>query len=166
MDNNQTQDNSQSNNAEPMSSIFDQKATLLPGSDGIQQVIINKVLTMTKEIIDLRNQASGDNPETQQQLLQKEGALGGKIFGELRPDQSRTFFCLNETTWIWSDNWFDRNERRATNQTVHYQVQKLGVTKITQGISSAFIEGDEFKNFFNAVTIYHRLVRRQVYGLE
>lgn len=149
-----------------MASLFEQKATILPGSDGIQQVIINKILAMNKEIIDLRAQASGGSPETQQQFLQKEGVLGGRIFGEPRPDQERTFFCLSENTWIWSDNWFNREERQTTRQTVRYEVQKQGVTKIAQNMSPIFIEGDEFKNFFNAVTVYHRLVKRQVYNIS
>ncbi len=44
---------------------------------------------------------------TERDLIRMESAIGAKIFGPVAKGHRREFFCLDETAWIWFEEWVD-----------------------------------------------------------
>ena len=40
-------------------------------------------------------------------LLHYEAKIGGEIFGPVPQGTRREFFCLDERTWVWHEEWTD-----------------------------------------------------------
>lgn len=134
----------------------------LPSQDTHQAMLLAKILEIGREVMEMRRAADPEG-DRGQALLQREGVLGGRIFGPLRNDQERSFFCLNENSWIWHESRFNRATRQTEKQAIHYEVQAQGITKLVQNGEAILLEGGEFKNFFDAVVVYLRIVERQIY---
>ena len=41
------------------------------------------------------------------ELIRREAAIGGTLFGSLPKGGQRQFFCLDEHSWIWYEEWKD-----------------------------------------------------------
>ena len=99
---------------------------------------------------------------TERQLLQLESQIGAAIFGELPPKTVRSFFNLDETTWVWHEETVDEAGKHVVN-TIRYEVQKQGVLKVQEGARYSYIEGVELNNFIVAVQQYYERVMREIY---
>ena len=42
---------------------------------------------------------------TERELIQLESEIGAQLFGEIPKGHRREFFCLDEKTWIWYEEW-------------------------------------------------------------
>ena len=99
---------------------------------------------------------------TERDLLKQESKIGAELFGPMPKGRRREFFCLDESTWIWHEEW--RDEKGVDKQsTVRYEVHTNGILKITDGPRYKFIEGDELKNFAEATRIYYERTAREIY---
>lgn len=140
-----------------------------PDDNSGQQAVLNDLLEMSRQVMERRTLraevTAGANQvsEVQQQLLQSESQIGARIFGFLRADQERSFFCLNETTWIWYEGWYDNATRQPVKQTIRYEISTDGVLKTSQTRGYNFIDGDELENFYNAVKVYSVVTEREMY---
>lgn len=141
-----------------------------PDDNSGRQAVLNDLLRMSQQIMERRISRSksiavgtSQASEIQQQLLQTESQIGARIFGILRTDQERSFFCLNETTWIWYEGWYDNITRQPIKQTIQYQISSDGVLKTDQTKDYNFIDGDELENFYNAVKVYSVVTEREMY---
>lgn len=99
---------------------------------------------------------------TERELIQMESEIGGKLFGEVPKGHRREFFCLDDKTWVWYEEWIDQSGKRH-NMTVRYEVQEKNILKVQEGARYSFLEGDELKNFMAAINAYHERVAREVY---
>lgn len=97
---------------------------------------------------------------TERELLEKESKIGARIFGPLPNGGRREFFCLDETSWIWYEEWRDEKGQKQKT-TVRYEVQDVGILKIQEGGRYSYLEGVELDNFVAAAKAYHN----QVLGL-
>jgi hypothetical protein len=103
------------------------------------------------------------NKLTERELIQLESEIGSKLFGDIPKGHRREFFCLDEKTWIWYEEWIDPDTNKRGNMTVRYEVHANGVLKVQEGARYSFIEGEELNNLLAAATMYYEQVARGVY---
>lgn len=99
---------------------------------------------------------------TDRDLLKLESKIGATLFGPVPEGRRREFFCLDEATWIWHEEW--RDEKGIERQsTVRYEVHSNGILKVTDGPRYQFIEGKELDNLVEATRLYHDMVAQRIY---
>lgn len=103
---------------------------------------------------------------TERELIQLESEIGAQLFGDIPKGHRREFFCLDETTWIWYEEWVDPKTNKRHNMTVRYEVHNNGVLKVQEGARYSFIEGEELNNLLTAATMYYEQVARGIYGID
>lgn len=94
-------------------------------------------------------------------LLRHLAKLGGGVFGPIPEGVRREFFCLDEFTWVWHEEWTDQNgDRQAL--TTRYDVRPTGVLK-SQGTNSyQHLSAEEERNFRAAVKLYSEGARAEL----
>ncbi|MEO6761520.1 MAG: hypothetical protein ABI220_04060 [Candidatus Saccharimonadales bacterium] len=86
---------------------------------------------------------------------------GGEVFGPIPAGRRREFFCLDEHTWVWHEEWTDENSiRRAV--TTRYDVRPNGILKAQDGQPYQPLSGDETRRLLGAARQYRQLVANQV----
>lgn len=96
-------------------------------------------------------------------LIRREAKIGGEILGKQPQGGRREFFCLDEHTWIWHEEWTDSNGRRQI-RTTRYDVRPNGVLKAQDGQNYQPLSDSEAVTFRNAVQIYNRRIRNELYS--
>lgn len=99
---------------------------------------------------------------TERELLTLESEVGSKLFGPVAPGRRREFFCLDEQTWIWHEEWIDESKKLQIS-TVRYEINEHGVLKVQEGARYSYLEGEELQNFGVAIRMYYEQVAREVY---
>jgi hypothetical protein len=95
--------------------------------------------------------------KTQRALLRKEAEIGGRLFGPIPKNRRRQFFCLDEHTWVWHEEWLDqRKQRRAI--TTRYEVRPNGVLKLQDGHIYQRLSRQEARNLYRSVELYRQKV--------
>ena len=97
--------------------------------------------------------------ELERRFLRMEAEIGGKLFGPVPQGHRRQFFCLDEHTWIWHEEWLENGQRKVV--TTRYTVRPEGVTKSQNGQSDRWLSRDEARNLRAAVIAYHQRVNEQ-----
>lgn len=90
-------------------------------------------------------------------LIHFEARIGGRLFGETPKDHRREFFCLNESTWVWHEEWIDQSGQHQA-LTTRYDVRRDGSVIKAQGSSYQRLQPDELRNFKQAVRLYGQQV--------
>jgi hypothetical protein len=86
-------------------------------------------------------------------LIHHEAKIGGTLFGEIPRGTRREFFCLDEHTWVWHEEWTDNAGKRQI-MTTRYDIRPDGVLKSQGGQSYRKLKGVEASNFRKAVENY------------
>lgn len=102
---------------------------------------------------------------TERELLNRESEIGSQLFGPIPDGHRREFFCLDETTWIWYEEWKD-DKGVKQQATTRYEVHDNGILKVQEGARYKFIEGDELQNLVTATRLYYQRVAREIYGRD
>ena len=102
--------------------------------------------------------------EVYRDLIRKEAKVGGRLFGQVPQNGRREFFCLDESTWVWHEEWMDQGGLRHS-LTTRYDVRTNGVLKAQDQLPYQYIGVDEAKRFFHAISLYNRQVDAEVYSL-
>lgn len=102
--------------------------------------------------------------ELYREIIRHEAKVGGRLFGPVHKDARREFFCLDEHTWIWYEEWIGQDGRRRT-VTTRYDVRPSGILKAQDGQPYRHIEIDEAKSLYHAVSLYNKHVDAELYGL-
>lgn len=90
-------------------------------------------------------------------LIHYEAKIGGQIFGHIPEGRRREFFCLDEHTWVWHEEWNDAaGQRHAV--TTRYHVRPSGILKSQNGHPYQLLTQEEKYNFFAAVEQYERRI--------
>jgi len=132
-----------------MSNLFQKTITLLTGSP---DPAISFKMPKRKAVKKL----------TERDLLRLESQIGSQLFGPIPDGHTREFFCLDETTWIWYEQWRDQNGV-SKSSTTRYEVHPKGVLKVLEGARYTYIEGQELDNLLHATRLYYEKVARDVY---
>ena len=90
-------------------------------------------------------------------LLHYEARLGGELFGPIPEGSRREFFCLDERTWVWHEEWNDHKGKRHV-MTTRYDVRPQGVLKSQGAHSYEALSKQEAENLYKAVHLYEQRV--------
>lgn len=101
----------------------------------------------------------------ERELIRKEAQVGASVFGQVPKGHHREFFCLDRSTWVWFEEWYDVNYKTNKNMQVRYEFQDRGVLKTVDGVHLGYVEGQELSRLLEAIRSYHDKVAVEVYGL-
>jgi len=101
---------------------------------------------------DQRRQAEAYNT-----ILHQAAKLGGQLFGPIPKGHRREFFCLDEHTWVWHEEWIDDNRKRQV-VTTQYHVRPDGVLKSQGDQTYRRIGEAELYNLYHAVELYEEMM--------
>jgi hypothetical protein len=105
---------------------------------------------------------SGRNHDLYSNLIRREARLGGTIFGPQPKNGRREFFCLDEHTWVWYEDWLDgKNIRRS--RTTRYDVRDRAILKSYNGGPYQKVSQAEAKRLLEAARIYEQRVKNELY---
>lgn len=99
---------------------------------------------------------------TERQLIELEAEIGGRLFGPIPAGHKREFFRLDNSTWVWHEEWNDENNQRHVTST-RYEIHSNGVLKAQDGKIYRFIQGEELRNLTVAAQLYYEAVARGIY---
>jgi hypothetical protein len=112
--------------------------------------------------------AGFDTQESRQEklrrdLMRHEARIGGQLFGPVPPGGRREFFCLDEHTWIWFEQWKDKNGN-IQSRTTRYDVRPEGIVKAQDGSPHwQKLSDRETVRLYNAAKAYRSRVFSEVY---
>ena len=95
-------------------------------------------------------------------LIRHEAKIGGKLFGPVPKGGRREFFCLDKYTWVWHEEWMDKNGKRQ-NKTTRYDFREDGVLKSQNGRYQP-IGPEEAKHLRDAIRLYVEKVDQELYS--
>lgn len=98
---------------------------------------------------------------TNRDLIRLESKIGAQLFGPLAKGHRREFFCLDEHTWIWYEEWTENGKKQSV--TTRYEIQPTGVLKVQDGHPYQVVAGDELRNLLHATRMYTEHVVRGMY---
>lgn len=91
----------------------------------------------------------------------REGArIGGTLFGPVPKGSRREFFCLDEHTWVWHEEWTDTSSIRHT-RTTRYDVRPNGIFKAQDGMPYQPVTAEEARRLTAAALQYERRVHEK-----
>lgn len=96
-------------------------------------------------------------------MIRREAAIGGQLFGPIQPGGRREFFCLDRSTWVWHEEWVDKAGKRHM-VTTRYDVRPHGVFKAQDGQPYQPLVGQEVTHFAQAIKLYNKRVKAELYG--
>lgn len=120
--------------------------------------MLNRIRQRTAQ----QNQAKAQ-AEDYRNLIRKEAAIGGTLFGALPKGHRRDFFCLDEHTWVWHEEWLDKLGQRHI-RTTRYNVRPSGIIKIQDGKGYQALSPTETAHLREAVQLYYQRVTRELYS--
>lgn len=98
-------------------------------------------------------------------LLRHLAKLGGGVFGSIPRGVRREFFCLDERTWVWHEEWDDQAGQHHAI-TTRYDVRPDGILK-SQGVNSyQRLSVQEERNFRAAVDLYGQRTYAEIQRLR
>lgn len=119
--------------------------------------MINKLLKLTGIQSEEERKA-----KLYRSLLRHEAKIGGELFGPVPNGGRREFFCLDEYTWIWYEEWIDKNKQRQS-RTTRYEVRPGGIVKIQDGNSFQQLSEREALRLYEAMESYERRAKNELY---
>lgn len=114
----------------------------------------------------LTGAVSQDDARTREyrEAIRREAKIGGELFGPIPAGGRREFFCLNDRTWVWHEEWVDQQGIRQAI-TTRYDIRPTGILKAQDGRPYQYIGYDEAKRFNQAVRLYNKRVNAELYAI-
>ncbi len=100
--------------------------------------------------------------ELYRNLIRHEARIGGQLFGAVPMGTRREFFCLDENTWVWHEEWTD-NTGKHHAKTTRYDVRPNGILKSQDGHYEQ-VSLDEGRRLHQAAQAYRQRVRKELYS--
>lgn len=101
--------------------------------------------------------------ELYRSLIRREAKIGGELFGSVPTGGRREFFCLDEHTWVWHEEWLNADGRRQI-RTTRYDVRPGGILKAQDGQGYQRISLPEAERLLSAMKLYEQRVRTDLYA--
>lgn len=95
-------------------------------------------------------------------LIRHEARIGSTVFGEIPKGHRREFFCLDEHTWVWHEEWRDENGQEQI-RTTRYDVRPDGILKSQNGHYQK-VQDQEARRLRQAAYVYLQRVNREMYN--
>lgn len=96
-------------------------------------------------------------------LLRHEAKIGGTVFGPIPEGTRREFFCLDEHTWVWHEEWDGQNGQRQV-RTTRYDVRPGGILKSQNGNHYQAVSQSEANRLAQAAKIYRDKINQELYN--
>lgn len=103
---------------------------------------------------------------TTRDLIRMESKIGADLFGPIPKGHRREFFCLDEHTWVWYEEWIDSSTKKKQSVTTRYEIHENGIIKVQDDQPYQVVEGEELQNFITAIQLYYEQVVRGVYHYD
>lgn len=94
--------------------------------------------------------------EFERRLINSESQIGSRLFGPVPKGHKRQFFCLDEHTWIWYEEWTAKGRRRAV--TTRYEIRPNGIIKVQDGQPAVILSDQEADNLYRAAYKYYEII--------
>ena len=94
--------------------------------------------------------------EIYKSLIHWEGQVGGQLFGPVSKGGRREFFCLDENTWVWHEEWIDNAGHHT--MTTRYDIRPNAVVKSQGANNYETLSPEELRHFISAVLLYRKQV--------
>lgn len=96
-------------------------------------------------------------------FIHHEAKIGGTLFGPVPAGGRREFFCLDDRTWVWHEEWLDsRGERQ--HKTTRYDIRPDGILKAQDGTNYQQLTDQESEHLYHAVLQYKERVNKELYS--
>lgn len=99
----------------------------------------------------------GRNAQIYRSIIRDCARLGGQLFGAVPEGNRREFFCLDEHTWVWHEEWTDGSNIRHA-RTTRYDIRPHGIFKAQDGQPYQPLSYDEAYRLYLAATKYQQQV--------
>jgi hypothetical protein len=101
--------------------------------------------------------------ELYRNLIRHEAKIGGTIFGPVPKGGRREFFCLDQRTWVWHEEWIDENGQHKS-KTTRYDVRPNTILKAQDGSHYQPVGPEEAQHLREAVVLYEKRVKAELYN--
>ena len=114
------------------------------------------------------NSVTGQSVEEQRaklfsNLMRHEAKIGGEIFGEVSKNRRREFFCLDEHSWVWHEEWTNQDGQQQI-VTTRYDVRPDGILKSQNGSHYQRVLPGEASRLAKAAEMYTERIKKEVYS--
>lgn len=100
--------------------------------------------------------------ELYRKFLQHEARIGGTLFGPVPAGGRREFFCLDEHTWVWHEEWIDQ-AGHVHIKTTRYDVRPDSILKVQDGVYRN-VSDEEALRLCEAVKLYQSRIASEIYA--
>jgi hypothetical protein len=94
-------------------------------------------------------------------LIRREAKIGGEVFGPIPKGRRREFFCLDQYTWVWHEEYYNESGKLESKIT-RYEVRKDHILKVQDG-RYYHIDNEEALRLHQAIKTYVKNVKTQLY---
>jgi hypothetical protein len=98
-------------------------------------------------------------------LMHNEARMGGQLFGPVPANVRREFFCLDDHTWIWHEEWTDKNGEQQII-TTRYDVRPTGILKAQNNHQYQQVSSEEAQHLLQAAKQYLQRARHEIYHIS
>lgn len=88
-------------------------------------------------------------------IIRDAARMGGTLFGPVPPTSRREFFCLDEHTWVWHEEWTDASNIRHA-RTTRYDIRPHGIFKAQDGMPYQPLSAEEAQRLYAAACLYQQ----------
>lgn len=100
------------------------------------------------------------NAQIYRNIIRDCARMGGTLFGQVPQGSRREFFCLDEHTWVWHEEWTDANNIRHS-RTTRYDVRPHGIFKAQDGMAYQPLSAEETARLYDAASKYQQRVHEK-----
>lgn len=109
----------------------------------------------------------GQNPADRQadlysNLIRHEAKIGATVFGPVPAGHRREFFCLDQHTWVWHEEWRDQ-AGQTRMRTTRYDLRPDGVLKSQNGHYQK-VSDSELRRLAKAAELYLQRISHEMYA--
>lgn len=99
--------------------------------------------------------------EAYRRLIRREAEIGGTLFGPIPKGHRREFFCLDEHTWIWHEEWQEKGAYQV--RTTRYDIRNDNILKAQDGQGYSPVSLEEAQRLFEAAKLYQQKIKSEFY---
>lgn len=120
-------------------------------------------MSITKKLFGfiLPKSAQQAHADADREAIREEAKLGGTLFGPVPEGVRREFFCLDEHTWVWHEEWTDEKDQ-VRFCTTRYDIRPNGIIKAQDGQPYQRLSREETVRLLYAVRKYNQLINAEL----
>ncbi len=123
--------------------------------------MIKKLLSTLSNVVSMPS-VDDKKADLYRNLIRREAKIGGELFGPMQPGMRREFFCLDEHTIVFHEEWTAPNGQPQL-KTIRYDVRPSGVLKMANNGYYQAVDKAEIKKLLQAVRLYKVRTHQELY---